>query len=137
MRTGAYTVWGMNAVAQVLAVLVGLTIIGVGTLEAFFFRNQRFHSIFLIKPEDAEAVRLWVVNQGFYNIVWGLGALVGVLLLNVGDPVAGATLVFFVSGAHVIFGIVLGVTEPRLWMSMIAQSLLPLVVILTAVLLPA
>jgi uncharacterized membrane protein len=61
----------MNLIAQILAVLVGVMLIGVGVLEVFFYRDQRFSKIFLIKPQDVDAVRLWTVNVGFYNILMG------------------------------------------------------------------
>jgi uncharacterized membrane protein len=124
----------MNAVAQVLAVIEGITLIGVGVLEAFFYRNQRFHSIFLIKPQDAAAVRLWTMNVGFYNMVFGLAILVGVVTLNVGDLTVGRTLVYMVCVSHVILGIVLAFVEPRLWRNAVGQAVLPLLVILVALL---
>jgi putative membrane protein len=127
----------MNWIAQVLAVVVGLVVMGVGALEAFQFRNPRYYSIFLIRQQDWDAVRLWVVNLGFYNIVLGLGILVGVLVLNVGDVTVGATMVIFGCAVHVIQGVVLGVTEHKLVSSGVAQALPPLVVILIATLLPA
>lgn len=124
----------MNVVAQVLAVLVGLTLIAVGVLEAFFYRNQRFHSFFLIEPRDTAAVRLWTMNVGFYNIVFGLAILSGVVILNVGDATIGRTLIYMVCISHVILGIVLRVVEPKLWLSAVGQAGLPLLVILVDVL---
>jgi uncharacterized membrane protein len=120
----------MNVIAQVLAVLVGLTLIAVGVLEAFFYRNQRFHSLFLIEPKDTSAVRLWTMNVGFYNIVFGVAILCGVLFLNLGDLAAGRALVYLVCVSHVVLGIMLAVVEPRLWRSAVGQASLPLVVIL-------
>lgn len=120
----------MNVIAQVLAVLVGLTLIAVGVLEAFFYRNQRFHSLFLIEPKDTSAVRLWTMNVGFYNIVFGVAILCGVLFLNLGDLAAGRALVYLVCVSHVALGIMLAVVEPRLWRSAVGQASLPLVVIL-------
>ncbi|WP_411720608.1 DUF1304 family protein [Mycetocola sp.] len=124
----------MNAVAQVLAVLVGITLIAVGVLEAFFYRDQRFHSLFLIKPQDAAAVRLWTMNVGFYNMVFGLAILVGVVILNVGDSTVGRTLVYMVCASHVILGIVLAFVEPKLWRNAVGQALLPSLVIVVALL---
>jgi putative membrane protein len=120
----------MNVIAQVLAVLVGLTLIAVGVLEAFFYRNQRFHSLFLIEPKDTSAVRLWTMNVGFYNIVFGVAILCGVLFLNLGDLAAGRAIVYLVCVSHVVLGIMLAVVEPRLWRSAVGQASLPLVVIL-------
>ena len=127
----------MNWIAQLLAVVVAVILLAVGVLEAFQFRNQRFHSMFLIRPQDYDAVRLWVVNVGFYNMVWGLGILLGVIILNVGDVTVGATMVIFGCAAHVILGTVLAVTEPKLVRSAIGQALLPLLTIILAVVLPA
>ena len=121
----------MNAVAQVLAVLQGLTLIGVGTLEAFFYRNQRFHGIFLIQPNEMKAVRLWVVNVGIENILVGLACILGVILLPV-DETVGRTLVFAVCALHLIMGPVLVITDRRLWKSGIAEAGLPLLVIIVA-----
>jgi putative membrane protein len=125
----------MNGLLQVLAVLEGVVLIAIGSLEAFQYRNSRFYSIFRIREADADAVRLWVVNQGFYNIVWGVGLLTGIVIINVGDPTVGATMVLFTCAAHVILGIVLGVSEPKLWKSMFYQAGLPLVIIVLALLL--
>ena len=119
----------MNAVAQVLAVVEGLVLIAVGMLEAFQYRNPRWYRMFLIDPRDYAAVRLWTVNVGFYNAVMGVGLLVGVVLLWVGDPVVGRTLVYFICAAHVVLGAVLAISEPRLRSSAILQSGLPLLVI--------
>lgn len=124
----------MNVLVQILAALEGLVLIGVGSLEAFQYHNQRLYPIFRIRPADTAAVRLWVVNQGFYNIVWGVGLLVGLLLVNMGNVTVGSTMVIFTCVAHVILGVVLGVSEPKLARSALGQAGLPFVVVLLAVL---
>jgi putative membrane protein len=120
----------MNAVAQVLAVLVGLTLITVGVLECFFYRNQRFHSIFLVRPADYDAVRLWIVNVGAYNMLMGLTCLLGVAIVNLGDETIGRTLVLAVCAMHVVLGVTLLVTERRLWRNALGEAILPLAVII-------
>jgi uncharacterized membrane protein len=127
----------MNWIAQVLAVLVGVIVFTVGVLEAFQFRNPRFHSIFLIRPEDYDAVRLWVTNVGFYNIVMGLGIFGGVVILNTGNVTVGATLVLFGCAANVILGAVLAITEPKLVGNALGQAILPLLAIVLAIAIPA
>jgi putative membrane protein len=122
-------VGAVNAVAQVLSVLVGLTLIAVGVLETFFYRNQRFHSIFLIHPSDYDAVRLWTRNVGVYNMLMGLACLLGVLIVNVGDDTVGRTLILSVCAMHVVLGVTLYLTERRLWFSALGESLPPLAVI--------
>jgi len=116
----------MNAVAQVLAGLVGLMLIIVGILESFFYRNPRFRGIFLIEPKDAAAVRLWVVNVGWYNMLSGVGVLVALVLVNAGNVDAGRAIVWFVCACHLVLGVTLVISEPRLWKSTIAESGVPL-----------
>jgi putative membrane protein len=126
----------MNVISQVLAVLVGLILIGVGVLEAFFYRNPRFFSIFRIRPEDASAVRLWVTNLGFYNIIYGIVCIVGVVLINVANPDAGRALIYMVCISHVVLAVVLAIVEPKLWRNSLYEGVLPLLVILIALVWP-
>jgi putative membrane protein len=130
---GGRIVWAVNAVAQVLSVLVGITLIAVGVLETFFYRNQRFHSIFLISPADYDAVRLWVRNVGVYNMLMGLACLLGVLIVNVGDDTVGRTLILAVCAMHVVLGVTLYLTERRLGVSALGEALPPLAVIILTV----
>jgi hypothetical protein len=120
----------MSTVVQVLAVITGLVLITVGLLEAFRYKDQRLHPIFLIKPEDTAAVRMWTFNVGFYNIVWGLLGIAGVVLANTGQVIVGQTIVASMCIAHAILGTVLIVSERRLWVSGIGQSFLPVVILL-------
>ncbi|WP_427171245.1 DUF1304 family protein [Arthrobacter sp. 92] len=118
----------MTGLVQVLGVIFGVVLILVGILESFFFRDQRLHRLFLINPADTDAVRLWTVNLGFYNMIWGVGAIVGSILLTGAEPAAGRALLLFTCLGHVLLGIILVLTERRLWASAIAEALLPLVI---------
>jgi len=84
---------GMNKVAQVLAALEALTLFAVGVMEAFFFRSPELHAIFLIEPGEYDAVRLWTVNVGFYNIFMAIGLIVALVFVNTGRVVEGRTIV--------------------------------------------
>jgi putative membrane protein len=119
----------MSAFAQVVAVLVGLSLVVAGVLESFFFRRPELYPIFLIRPEDVTAVRLWTVNQGFYNMCFGAAALGGVVFLHVGNVTVGRTLVLFTCASMVVLGIVLVVSERRLWLSALGQAIPPLIVL--------
>lgn len=122
----------MNVAAQVLAVLEGITLIAVGVGEAFFYGHPRFRSLFRVKPEDAAAIRLWATNVGFYNMVFGLAVLVGVVTLNTGYPVVGRTLIFMVCISQFVGGIVLAFVEPKMWRTAVFQGSLPLLIIVVA-----
>ncbi len=119
----------MTGLIQVLGVVLGVLLISVGTLEAFFIRDQRLHRFFLVDPDDVDTVRLWTLNVGLYNVIWGLGAITGSLLLGGADPAQGRTLLLFVCTAHVILGIVLFFTERRLWLNALAEAVLPVIII--------
>lgn len=120
----------MTGLILVLGTLFGCVLIAVGILESFFHSDQRFHRLFLIEPKDVDAVRLWTFNLGFYNMVWGAGAIVGTVMLAAGDPVAGRALLMFTSIGHVILGLILLISERRLWSSAVAEAALPLVIVI-------
>ena len=91
----------MNGVAQVLAVLVGVTLVVMFVLEVFFHGRRALYPIFLIRPADVPAVRMWAVNVGCYNLCYGIGALVGVAMLQWQMLTSGVALVLFTCASHV------------------------------------
>ena len=125
----------MKTAAVVLAVLEGILLVGVGTLEAFFFRKPQLYPMFLIRPEDHRAVRLWTVNVGWYNICSGLVIVVGLVLAATASADIGRAVVLTICAMQVVLGVVLVLTEAKLWRGAVGQTLLPLAVILTALLL--
>jgi putative membrane protein len=118
----------MTGLIQVLGVVFGVLLISVGIMESFFIRDQRLHRLFLVKPDDIETVRLWTFNLGFYNVIWGIGAIAGALVLGGADAVAGEALLMFTCVAHVALGLILFLSERRLWGNAIAEALLPLII---------
>src|SRR3712207_1260667 len=122
----------MNAVALVPAVVEGLLLIGVGWLEAFGSRTALFRRTFRVRREELPVLRVWLVNQGFYNIVFGVGFLVGVCVAVSGDFNAALLLLVVLAAGQAVLGIVLLMTEPRLWLGAAVQTLLPLAVAFSA-----
>ncbi|BCW71847.1 DUF1304 family protein [Arthrobacter sp. NicSoilB8] len=118
----------MTGLIQILGVVFGTLLIVVGIAESFFIRDQRLHRLFLVDPDDVETVRLWTFNLGFYNVIWGIGAIVGALMLAGPESAEGRTLLLFTSVAHVILGITLFISERRLWGSALAEAVLPLII---------
>jgi putative membrane protein len=117
----------MNLVTQVSAVVMGVSLVVVFVLESFLCHRRELHPIFLIEPGQEATVRLWVVNQGFYNFFFGAAAITGVALVRLGHEEVGTALVVFTCISMAISGLVLFVTERRLWRSSIAQALPPAV----------
>ena len=119
----------MSGVVQVLAGLVAVALLVVGLLEITQYRNPRFYSIFVIEPGDYDAVRMWAVNVGAYNLTFAAGIGLGLTLFHQGYPDEGRALVLFLVGAHVALGLVLVATERRLWQSAIGQAGIPAMVL--------
>jgi len=116
----------MNIVSQIIAGATALALIGVGLLEIFFHGNRRFYWLFLIKPEDVAAVRMWAMNIGAYNIAFGLGIASGLWMVNFsGNAAGGSAIVIFCCASQFILGIWLWITEKRLLLSAIGQALIP------------
>jgi uncharacterized membrane protein len=123
----------MNPVAQVLAALMALTLLAIGALETFFFRNAALYPIFLIEPDEYEAVALWTRNVGVYNMLMGIGIIVGIVLVRRGQVAAGRALVLAFSAMHVVLGVSLVITAPELWLSAVFEAGLALAVIIAVV----
>lgn len=116
----------MNLLSQILAGGTSFALITVGLLEIFFHGDRRFYRIFLIDPENVPAVRMWAMNVGAYNIVFGLGIAAGLWMINLSDnPAGGSAIVIFCCAGHVILGIWLWITEKRLLTNAIGQALVP------------
>lgn len=119
----------MSVVAQVLAIVEGLGVVLLGVLAAFFFRSARLRGLFLIDPDDQEVVRPWAISFGFSNLTWGIGALAGVLAVNLGFPEAGRTLVVFVSIATIIRALAILFGDLRYWRLVAPMVLVPALVL--------
>ena len=116
----------MNLLSQIIAGATALALIAVGLLEIVAHGDRRFYRIFLIKPEDVQAVRMWAMNIGAYNIAFALGIATGLWMLNFsGDAAGGSAIVLFCCAAQMLLGIWLWVTEKRLLTSAIGQALGP------------
>ena len=123
----------MNIVAKILAALEALTLITVGVLESFFFRSPELYPIFLIEPEEYDAVALWTRNVGVYNMLMGIAIVVALVLVSRGWAVAGTAIILTISAMHVVLGVSLVITAPELWLSAVFEFGLALAVILAIV----
>ncbi len=123
----------MSAAAQVLAIVIAVMLAMVWLMESFFYRNPRLHPLFLLDRQDFAAVRLWIVNLGFYNLTTGIALAVGVVLARSGHVPQGEALVAFTAAQHTFLALVLLATERRLWLNSLLEGV-PSAVLLTLVL---
>ncbi len=123
----------MSTAVQVLAVFVGVMLVAVWVMEAFLYRHPRVHPMLLIEPRDFEAVKLWNVNVGFYNLTTAVAMFLGVVLVNTDHVAHGEALILFTAGQHVFLAAVLLVVKPKLWLNAILESAPNLVILVLAV----
>ena len=74
----------MSTAAQVLAIAIAVMLGSVWLMESFFYRHPRLYPMFLLERRDFDAVRLWIVNLGFYNLTTGIALALGVVLARTG-----------------------------------------------------
>ena len=119
----------MNTVAVIFAFAAGLLHIGVGIAEAFFFDQQGVQQSLIRKDRTSPDVSLWAFNLGFYNIFLGVGAVVGAVLAASSSEDVGRALVLYTCSFMALCGVVLWVSDHRLWRGALGQVVVPLVAI--------
>lgn len=118
--------------AQTFAIIAALFGVLAFVLESFLFGRQSVQVFLLGKPEPAAGVRMWAFNQGFYNLFLAIGPAAGVVMYHLGQQSAGRALVIYGCAVIAACGVVLFVSDRRLWRGMIGQSGPPLVALIAA-----
>jgi putative membrane protein len=83
----------MNAVAQLSAGISALILIAVFPFEAFFIDRPAVQRFLEIEPHDIRNVHLWSFSVGTRNALAGVGALIGLGMVNFGNETVGVTVV--------------------------------------------
>jgi fructose-specific phosphotransferase system IIC component len=120
----------MGTTVQVLAVIIGVILTAVWAMETFFYGHRRLHFMFLIKPADYDAVRLWRVSIAFYNLTTAVALFIGAYLLSTSHSEAGQALILFTACQHIFLAIVLLITQPKLWLNSIMEATPNLILLL-------
>ncbi|WP_406194129.1 DUF1304 domain-containing protein [Kitasatospora sp. NBC_01560] len=120
----------MNAVSQVFALIAAAIHVIAWPLESFLYGHPRVRYLLTGSTADAPEVRLWRFNVGFYNLFLALGLAAGVTALHTGHGTSGRALVVYVCAFMLAGGIILFVSERRLWRVALAQAVPPAVVLL-------
>ena len=113
----------VSTTVQVLAVVIGVILVLVWALEIFFYRHPRLYFMFLIKPADYEAVRLWRICIAYYNLTTAAALFIGAYLLETSHPDAGQALILFTACQHIFLAVVMLITQPRLWLNTLMEAL--------------
>ncbi|HET6989233.1 MAG TPA: DUF1304 family protein [Kribbella sp.] len=113
----------MSTAAQVLAIAIAVMLAVVFVMEAILYRHPRLYPMFLTRPGDFDAVRLWTVNMGWYNLTTAAAFVIGVVLARSGQESAGEALVTFTAAQHTFLAVVLVVSERRLWLNSLLEGI--------------
>jgi putative membrane protein len=123
----------MSTAAQVLAIVIAVMLTVVFVMESILYKHPKLYPLFLTKPDDLDAVRMWTVNLGWYNLTTAAALLIGVVLAANGYESAGEALVTFTAAQHTFMAVVLVVSERRLWFNALLEGV-PAAVLLVLVL---
>ena len=85
----------MNSITLLFALLAALVHVLIFLMESFWFMRPNVYSRFGVEnADDAATNRLFVFNQGFYNLFLAITALVGICLIYLdGNFVVAQTLI--------------------------------------------
>lgn len=124
----------MNVVSQVFVLVAAAVHVAVWPLESFLYGRPQVRVLLTGSTADAPEVRLWRFNVGFYNLFLALGLIAGFVALHLGHETVGRTLIIYLSFFMIGGGIMLFVSDPKLWRGSLGQALPPTVVLLADVL---
>ena len=123
----------MPLLACLAAAVAALIHVWFFALESLLFaRPSVFARFGLRSAEDAAIVRPMAFNQGFYNLFLAAGIVVGFVLLETGQDVAGRAIVLFACACMAGAGIVLGSSNRRFLPAAALQAGPPLLAIVAA-----
>lgn len=124
--------FAMNALTQVFAIISALFHVSAFVMESLLFRRPRVQRLMLGRANVEPGVYLWAFNQGFYNLFVAVGAIGGVIAYHSGQVAAGRALTLYACAFMAAAGVVLLVSDRRLWRGSLGQTAPPLVALVAA-----
>ena len=100
--------------------------IGYFIVESFLLQNVKNSHLLKIKPSDHQAIKVWALNQGFYNLALALQMIVGLMYVLKGEPKTAGLLVGLSGLTMIMAGLVLFFSAPLLRRGALMQFLPPL-----------
>jgi putative membrane protein len=118
----------MNTIALIAAGLAALLHIGFFYLESIAFTQPATYRRFLV-PGDAEAqtIKPWAYNQGWYNLFLALGSIAGIVTWAGGHHGEARALVALACGSMLGAALVLIASDRRMARPAAIQGLFPLI----------
>ena len=98
----------ITILATVFGGLAALLHVYIFVMESVLFARPVVWRRFGVASQaDAGTVRMWALNQGFYNLFLALGVFVGLIAVAMGERVVGASLIAFGTACMAAAGVVL------------------------------
>ena len=113
----------MLTIALVFAGLAALVHVYIFWLESLAFATVG-RKAFGLSADQAEVMRPWAYNQGFYNLFLAVGTTVGLMLTRSHEDV-GTALVTFGTGSMLAAALVLVTSDPSKARGAVVQGTFP------------
>jgi len=107
------------------AILAGLVHVLIFSMESILWTTPAVRARFRQSPEQAEATKLFALNQGFYNLFLALGTFAGLAAVVTGHPRVGWTLVYWNCGFMLGAAFVLAASAPQMRRGAVIQGAAP------------
>lgn len=129
----------MDLVPQVFAGIAAVVLILVFPVEAFWIRRPWAQRFLGIEPEGIDHVHLWSFCIGARNALAGVGALIGLTMVNTGQESTGSTVVVVALAYMLLSSLAMGLADLLgFWLprggsvrGTVASSLLPALALIT------
>ncbi|MCW2538416.1 MAG: epimerase [Frankiales bacterium] len=115
-------------IALIAASLAAALHVGIFYLEALAFSQPKVYRRFMIQNDaEAQIIKPWALNQGWYNLLIAVGTGAGVALFAAGHHDPARSLIAF--GCAIMLGaaLVLIISDKRMARAAATQGLLPLI----------
>lgn len=115
-------------IGSVFVFIAALIHLWIFALESVLWNKPSTWKQFGVRDEnDAELIRPWAYNQGFYNVFLALGAGIGLVLLGTGFSLAGGiAIAMFALASMVLAAVVLITSNPKMRRAALIQGGPPL-----------
>ncbi|WP_346844428.1 DUF1304 domain-containing protein [uncultured Rothia sp.] len=124
----------MTILASIFIALAVLIHIYIWVLETFLWDKPKGLKTFNMDANRAALTKEMAANQGLYNLMLAMVALVGLILLWPGTISTGKALIFAGAGSMAVAGIFLFVTSPDKRRPALVQLLPPLIGVISTAL---
>ena len=101
----------MNGLTQAAALISAVVYIAAAPLEMFFFGRPRVRALLHVEADNVADVRMWAFCIGFRNLLAGIGAIVGLVILWTGDEAVGRAVVVTTLGYMLLASLAMGIAD--------------------------